>query len=161
MAPVGSFHVRPPLKVVVEGDGMTRRRKNNGAGHQVLRRRPGKVFSSRGALRDGYVSGGLYEFAELGIRNIRLVHVEPVYVNTMDRTRIRCGLHANLIHVWRVVCAHGKFSSGNPEHVLWSACGSGIPVLDCRQEFGCGLRAGVGMSATRNKKSRANQNPSQ
>src|SRR5215472_6374660 len=110
MAPIGTLHVRPPLKMIVERHGMVRRGKNNAPCHKILRWSPGKILRARYALGHSHIAGRLYELRELRVGHVRLVYVEAVYIDAVNGTSIKGGFHADIIHVRRIVLSHRKFA---------------------------------------------------
>src|SRR5262252_930278 len=130
MAPIGTLHVRPPLKMIVEGYGMVRRGENNAPCNKILRWSPRKILRARYALGHSHIAGRLYELRELRVSHVRLVYVEAVYIDAVNGTSIKGGFHADIIHVRRIVRSHRKFTTRNPNHPFWRSPWSGLAVLD-------------------------------
>src|SRR5215469_7292965 len=93
MSPVRPFDVRPPLQIIVERNLVLRRRENDGARNQVLRRSSRIIFSPRLSLRDRDISGCSDEFGELIIGDVGSVHPEAIDINPMNRTGIGSAVH--------------------------------------------------------------------
>ena len=85
MPPVRAGHITPPLEKIVQRHGFLRGREDRGAGHQIFRRRGGKLLLRRRDLGDRPVAGGLDEFRKLRVGHIVLVHPETVHIDAMDR----------------------------------------------------------------------------
>ncbi len=81
---------------------MAGRREHDRAGHEILRRRAGKVLGARRALGDRHVPGGLDELRELLVGHLGRVHPEAVHVDAMNRPGIGRGLHADHVHAGRL-----------------------------------------------------------
>src|SRR5208337_4241321 len=84
VAPVCALNITPPLKVIVQRDGVIGRSENDSARIQVLWRGTGKVFSRGSLFSDGYVAGGQDERGELAIGHIRFVHEKAIDIDSMD-----------------------------------------------------------------------------
>src|SRR5581483_12292558 len=85
VTPVRAFHVTPPLIMVGQRNRMIRRREDDRTRHEILGRGSRKLFSARGALRDGDITGGADELRELFIGDFGFIHPEAIDLNAMDR----------------------------------------------------------------------------
>src|SRR6516225_12079140 len=130
VTPIGPFHVAPPLQVIIERHGVIGRRKDNAPGNKILRWRSRKILSSWRALRDSHVPRRLYELRELRVGHIRLVYVEAIHINAVNRTSVKRGLHPHIVHVGRIICPHREFPPGNPRHSFRSSSGSRAAILN-------------------------------
>ncbi len=116
MPPVRTVNIRPPLKVISQGNGAVGRRENHRTCDKIFRRRPRLILRPGFAFRNSDISRGLYEFRKFRIGDIGSVHPKPIDVNAVDRPRINGGLHADGIFRWGVLCPHGKLTARDPGH---------------------------------------------
>src|SRR5262249_8508968 len=70
VTPVSTRNVVPPLIVIIERDGVARRREDNGASNQVLRRRAREVLRARLTFSDRDVTGSANKLLKLRIRDV-------------------------------------------------------------------------------------------
>ena len=116
---------------------MVGRCKDDRAGHQLLRRHAWKIRRVRLLLGHGDVARRFHKCGELLVGDLGLVHPESVHGGAVDGTRVRGRLHPNgIVHVGRILRAHGEFAAGNPDHALGSLAGRRGRVLDGGQERG-------------------------
>ena len=115
-APARLRDVAPPARVRIEGDRLRRRLEHDRAGAEILGRRARDLLRRRRAFSDGHVAGRAHEPGELGVRDLGVVHEEPVHVDAVDGTRVVHRLGAALgMHAW-IHGAHRELSARNPDH---------------------------------------------
>jgi len=85
MPPIRTAHVAPPLVGIIQGNGSRGGGENHRASDEILRGRGGEFLFGRRAFRDRDVAGGLHEFHELGVRDIRRVHPEAIDIDAVYR----------------------------------------------------------------------------
>ncbi len=88
MPPIRTAHVAPPLVGIMQRNGSRGGGENHRSSDEILRRRGGELLFGRCALGDCDVAGCLHEFLELGVRNIRCVHPEAIYVDAVNWKRV-------------------------------------------------------------------------
>src|SRR5262249_1591880 len=97
----------PPLKLILEFDGMIWWGKNNRTGDQVLRRRSRIILHARLSFSNRHISSVFHEACELFVGYFGPVHPETVNVDTMPRTSI---VHVILSRT------HPKLTARHPHH---------------------------------------------
>jgi len=71
------------------------------------------------------------ETAAAGLRG------DPAWSQALvDGPRILCGLHADIVHVCSVRCAHGEFSAWKPDHACGCSSRLGLGIWHCGQKSG-------------------------
>jgi hypothetical protein len=116
MPPTRSGNIAPPLRIVIQRHRMLWRSEHQRTRNQLVGRSPRKIFCTWFSLSNSFISGCLHKPRIFCVRNIRLIHPEPVHIDPVDRARIRHRLAATLGKHARVLAAHGKFTTGNPNH---------------------------------------------
>src|SRR5215471_1179135 len=146
MLPVRAGYVRPPLEVIVKGDGMIRGRKDHRSRNQIFGRRAGKVLSLGLAFCHGNVFRSAHESRKFLIRHIGLVHPKCINVNAVDGPGIAGCLHSHYVHSRWVLSAHREFTTRNPDHAFRRLGDGGAGVGTGRKESSDGV-GGMGSGA--------------
>lgn len=116
VAPVGTFHVVPPLKVVVEWNRVIGWREDNGTRDQIFGRCPWKILGAGCFFRQGHIARRFREAGELQVSDFGLVDPEPVEIDAVPRASVA---------EHRLIGAHPEFARWYPTHpgrrCAWSA----------------------------------------
>src|SRR5271170_1326683 len=128
MAPVCAFHVRPPLKVIIQGHGVIWRCEHHPASVQIFRWRPRKIFLCRSFFCDGDVSRSFNKRGELRIGDVGLIHEKAVYIDSMNGTGVSRSLHSHHVHVRSILRPHRELAAGNPNHPFGCRTGRWLSV---------------------------------
>jgi hypothetical protein len=75
--------------VIIQRNGSLRGREDNGTSNKIFRRRCGEFFFGWRNFGDRHVAGGIHEFLELRVGDIRRVHPETIDIHAMYRKRPR------------------------------------------------------------------------
>src|SRR5262249_14933382 len=106
VTPVSTRNVVPPLIVIIERDGVARRREDNGASNQVLRRRAREVLRARLTFSDRDVTGSANKLLKLRIRDVGRIHPEAIDVNTVNWASVYSAMHSSFRAGRWIHCTH-------------------------------------------------------
>jgi hypothetical protein len=126
MLPVGALDVAPPLKMIVQENGMIGRRKYHRSGNQVFRGSTRKIFGAWSLLGDSCVVSGPHESSKLFVGDDRLVDELRIEINAVPRAGV-------FKHGF--VGAHPELASSNPRHPRRLGFGS-TDVVRTRRRIG-------------------------
>ena len=116
MLPIRAFHVAPPAVMIVKRDMRRRRREYDRPGHEILRRRIGKLRRRGRALGDCHITTGLDERCKLVVRDLGSIHPEAIDVDAMNRSRVEHGVVTAMRQLAWVDAADREFTARNPHH---------------------------------------------